>query len=1216
MKIRPYLYIPFIVIYIFLLPLWSSGQANTMPKGVDTAAIQKRIDSEIARRDSLVAAIKQKRIDDSVARELQKKQIQEYRDSIVQARIVKRKADSIAREEAKLKLIEDRRIKDSTDIAIKQRNKDSLDAVYARQDSLRQEEKRIQDSIAFERKRIQDSISLARKQYNDSLNTVRTQERIERELLNKYRNSKQYKDSIESRRQYVKDSIKNARQTEQDIVKTERERINDSIKNARQHYNDSISTARQQYNDSVKTVQQSQLAALKEARDKMKDSLVAARQKRNDSLDIARKKNAKDLEVKNEKTAAEKQKALTLKVHQAKQKEWSNEKFLKKKWNMPRKIYQNTVTRYNYYYNAKRKYDEAVKIMTKGHKEDFSKSISLDQYDIKKQGASVASYMDTVIKKSSFSTQIHDPRSKWFDNLFFLMGRASYVKNDFEGAITTFQFIANEYKNSTNKKDKKFEKKDPNSIATVENRKGIHKFRHHPIRNEALVWLAKSYIMAEQYGEAQSLLTTLSKDKNFPERYKASLFLTKANLDLTQGNKEDAIESLTQAAKQHLPENNRIRTEFLLAQLLAENKDYAKSTEHFKKSISKKSDLEMDFFTKLYIAENAAKGGGDIAYAINQLEKIVVDPKYAKYKSQAMNTLAAILAQSNTEKAITLYKKSIENTENKDLTQKAVAFANLGDLYYNQTHFELAKMAYDSASFFGTTPPIDNINEVNLRKVVLTDVVMHINTIRTQDSMQMLSKKSDKEQKAAARRELDKLKKNVDNQQVNNNNVNVVALQPNTPNKSNWYFYNNSMIEKGTNDFKAKWGTRKLEDNWRRLSATNASFVISESEDEDEEGNATKDKLSIEGNTISSLLAKLPKTPADIDASNEKIMDAYYNLGIIYFSKLLDYPHSIQMFDTLLYRFPNTSYKKQSYYGLYITYEKVNNIPKSSYYKKLLNDEFANTTFASLANNPDYYADKKKEENSVMEDYDVTYNLYLDGKYNEAIEKASSAHVKYKAHPLLAKYELVDAVSHIGLKEIDKSKTILQRIIQTYPNSSEQMHAQELLNLLAKNNSNGDSTGVNLGDLQMMNNGNNKYQDSLEASETFKELRNADGKGLYNYEPEVEHKVIIFVKNVDGRTLGLKSAMSDYNLLKHNVKEYKTGMNMLTTQQAIINIEKFSNSIFAKNYARDVANEKLLFSQFKSNEYDIAIISTSNLIELIKSRDILGYIRFYKKNYK
>jgi hypothetical protein len=178
------------------------------------------------------------------------------------------------------------------------------------------------------------------------------------------------------------------------------------------------------------------------------------------------------------------------------------------------------------------------------------------------------------------------------------------------------------------------------------------------------------------------------------------------------------------------------------------------------------------------------------------------------------------------------------------------------------------------------------------------------------------------------------------------------------------------------------------------------------------------------------------------------------------------------------------------------------------------------------------------------------------------------------------------------------------------------MHAQELLNLLAKNNSNGDSTGVKLGDLQMMNNGNNKYQDSLEASETFKELRNADGKGLYNYEPEVEHKVIIFVKNVDGRTLGLKSAMSDYNLLKHNVKEYKTGMNMLTTQQAIINIEKFSNSIFAKNYARDVANEKLLFSQFKSNEYDIAIISTSNLIELIKSRDILGYIRFYKKNYK
>ena len=36
----------------------------------------------------------------------------------------------------------------------------------------------------------------------------------------------------------------------------------------------------------------------------------------------------------------------------------------------------------------------------------------------------------------------------------------------------------------------------------------------------------------------------------------------------------------------------------------------------------------------------------------------------------------------------------------------------------------------------------------------------------------------------------------------------------------------------------------------------------------------------------------------------------------------------------------------------------------------------------------------------------------------------------------------------------------------------------------------------------------------------------------------------------------------------------------------------------------------------KKNEYEIAIISNSNAIELTKSRDVLNYLRFYKKTYK
>ena len=196
----------------------------------------------------------------------------------------------------------------------------------------------------------------------------------------------------------------------------------------------------------------------------------------------------------------------------------------------------------------------------------------------------------------------------------------------------------------------------------------------------------------------------------------------------------------------------------------------------------------MDFFTKLSIAENAAKGGGDKAYAIAQLEKIINDPKYSKNKSQALNTLAAIEEEKNTTRAIELLRKSIDNIENKDVKQKAIAFAQLGEIYYSSSNYELAKVSYDSASFYGTTPPIDNINEVNIRKTVLADIVTYLRTIRSQDSMLNLAKKSDKEQKSAAKKELDKIKKDQLATQTGSNNTQLDAPQPNNATKSKWYF--------------------------------------------------------------------------------------------------------------------------------------------------------------------------------------------------------------------------------------------------------------------------------------------------------------------------------------------------------------------------------------------------------------------------------------------
>ncbi len=1155
MKIKLYIYFSIFVFLTFFVPSVVQAQKKFKQNGIDSAA----------------KAIVQKRKDDSTARELAKIKLQAFRDSIITARNAKRKADSLVREQAKQALI----------------NK-----------------KKTSDSLANDRIRKKDSTILARKNHADSLRLAKTKKEKNRSALEKYKNSRHYKDSVATVSKNHKDSIALVRQTKLNAQKSRNQQVRDSMVTARNQVNDSLKEIRKHINDSTKTAVAASIEKQKTERQKLNDSLATIRKHRADSLAEVRKSKEK-ASGETAKKKDEKKKSLSIKLlHDKKQEEWTNEKLLKRKWNVPRRVYQNTVTRYNYFYNARRKYDDGIRNLKKNNKDDYTKVISLYPYDVRKSGTSVAGEMDSVIKKASFSTQIHDPRSKWFDNLYFLMAQASYIKNDFDGAITTYQFIANEYKDTPKKRKPgakskaKTIERDPGSIASIDNRKGLRKLSHHPIRNQALIGLASSYVQAEQYSEASALISTLEKDKAFPKRNQAALYLTKASLEIAQKNKADAIVSLTKALEYKLSDIQRARTEFVIGQLYAGQGNYSQSTEHFKNSISGKANPEMDFYTKLMMAENAAKGGGDKQYAITQLDKLIKDPKFEKYRSQANNALAGIYAEDDPDKAISILVKSIKHMDNKDPFQKAVSFAMLGKLYYTKSEYEAAKVSYDSASFYGTNPPIDNIDEVNTRKNVLSDVVKNIRIIRKQDSLLVLSQKSEKEQKAIAKKEAERLKKA--EQAALQPKTQVISLTPGTTVKSNWYFYNNSLMEKGASEFRQKWGLRKLEDNWRRSAASSVMMTLTS----DSTSGKEDSKLLVNGSQYETLLAEIPKTAAQRDKANDFIMNAYYDLGLIYYAQLQDYPNSVTSFDSLLRRYPSTTLKKESYYTMYLDYSLLKNDTEAARYKKLLQDEFGQSEFAKLANNPNYLQEVKNSAKAIEYYYDTTYLAYKDSQYTAAMQRINYGQTAFIGKTVMARFDLLEALCNAGLKDYVKCKVNLEHVIQTYPSTPQQIKAQELLNYLKSNNllPAKDSTAIAT-----------TKKDSLPVPKS--EIQAAEGKGVYTYDAKETHLLLVYIMKIDGRTLTLKAGLSDFNLLKHESEELVTGQNLFTIKEGVITVSKFSNAIFAKIYMNDILKDPTLFQKFKKDDYSVCLISASNFTELLKTRDILGYLSFYTKNY-
>jgi tetratricopeptide (TPR) repeat protein len=518
----------------------------------------------------------------------------------------------------------------------------------------------------------------------------------------------------------------------------------------------------------------------------------------------------------------------------------------------------------------------------------------------------------------------------------------------------------------------------------------------------------------------------------------------------------------------------------------------------------------------------------------------------------------------------------------------------LGKLYYGKGAYEAAKISYDSAATFGSNPPLDNIDEVNTRKNVLTDVVKDIRIIRKQDSLLALSQKSEKEQKAIAKKEAERLKKL--EQASAEPKTQVVSLTPGTTVKSNWYFYNNTLIEKGASEFKQKWGIRKLEDNWRRSAAGSMMMNVYGDSTSGKEEN----KLLVNGSQYETLLAEIPTTAAKRDKANNLIMNAYYDLGLIYYAQLQDYPNSISSFDSLLTKYPSTDFKKESFYTLFLDHSLLKHDTAAARYKKLLQDEFGQSEFAKLANNPAYIEEVKNSAKAIEYYYDTTYLAYKDTQYAAAMARIKYAQTAFSGKPMMAHFDLLEALCNAGLKDYVNCKLSLEHVLKAYPSTPQQAKAQELLNYLRANKllPSNDSSAL-------------AKKDSLQLSE----IQSAEGKGTYSYDANEQHLFLVYINKIDGRTLSLKSGISDFNLQKHESEELVTGQNLFTVKEGVISVSKFSNAIFAKIYLNDIVKDPTLFQKYKKEDYTICLISVSNFTELLKTRDILGYLTFHKKNY-
>ena len=109
-----------------------------------------------------------------------------------------------------------------------------------------------------------------------------------------------------------------------------------------------------------------------------------------------------------------------------------------------KKLYHNTTARYNGYFNADVLLSNSILALEDTHQDNYNKILPVYEYIEIDPVQNVNKDLDLAIEKVSIVATLHR-QSDWTDDCYLLLGKAQYLKQDFESAEETFEYSAKEF---------------------------------------------------------------------------------------------------------------------------------------------------------------------------------------------------------------------------------------------------------------------------------------------------------------------------------------------------------------------------------------------------------------------------------------------------------------------------------------------------------------------------------------------------------------------------------------------------------------------------------------------------------------------------------------------------------------------------------------------------------------------------------------------------
>lgn len=607
------------------------------------------------------------------------------------------------------------------------------------------------------------------------------------------------------------------------------------------------------------------------------------------------------------------------------------------------------------------------------------------------------------------------------DEAYIMLGKARYFDSRFVPALDAFNFILNRYPTS-------------NSI------------------NRANIWKAKCNIRLNNEELAIEELDKILEDVeqgevDMDDDEYADTNAIMAEAHIVRDSLHLALPYIKEASTFAKNKELKGRYTYIKGQLYdrLEEKDSANIA--YQEVIDMNRKIPRIYHINAYIAQgkNFDYEGGDRTAFLELLFDMEENRENRPFLDKIYNQIGDYYRNIGINDTATIYyNKSIKAFKEDNILQ-SVNYGTLAEMNFDNAEYKAAGKYYDSTLTFlvekskrwrRIKKKRDNLDDVIKYEDIATlnDSIIRIATMTEDQQLAFFTEYTDglKEQRRLDSIALIKEEAKIANQEF--------FTKGNKEGGSNFYFYNQTSLAYGKQEFRRIWGDRKLEDFWRlsEKKSTPAGLTIGGDNTEKVESATNKELLDPQY-----YIAKIPKRQGQIDTLTIDRDFAYYQLGLIYKEKFKEPSLAVERLEKLLSYNPDERLILPAMYTLHKSYVELENEAKADEYKNRIVSGYPESRYAEILLNPNTAL--STDESSPDFKYKKLYEAFEAYQYDEVIAKCDEYIDLYFGDAIVPKFEMLKATAlgrRDGFAAYDKA---LKELMVNYPNKEEGKQARNIV---------------------------------------------------------------------------------------------------------------------------------------------------------------------------